>query len=250
MWAGAGAVSTVAGGGSRGFLDGADHLAKFSWPYGIASSPDHSTLYVADSGNACLRVIELESGGPTSAPSVDGKRARLRHVVEQSETVPCSLLLNPRVTDLEPMLRRCFGGVVVKGWRQGIVQRCRLSVRRRCSDGCRPLAVATHAVLSVARRSRRAGDDPGGRSRARAGRRARGSRQVLMAVRRRGGAQRPRAVRRGLGQPLRAPGGCRHRHGHHAGRRRNRWLPRRAGGHRCVAQQRLSHTPQLRLRRR
>ena len=59
-------MRTVAGGGSRGFLDGADHIAKFSWPYGIASSQNHRTLYVADSGNACLRSIDLDSGSCTS----------------------------------------------------------------------------------------------------------------------------------------------------------------------------------------
>jgi sugar lactone lactonase YvrE len=56
----AGVVSTFAGvAGTGGFLDGATGSAQFNSPLGIAIAPD-GTIYVADSGNHCIRVI---SGG-------------------------------------------------------------------------------------------------------------------------------------------------------------------------------------------
>lgn len=55
-------MATVAGGGSRGLLDGEADKAKFAWPYGVALSPDEGTLYVADSANACVRAVTLRTG--------------------------------------------------------------------------------------------------------------------------------------------------------------------------------------------
>ena len=58
-----GAVSTFAGvAGAGGFLDGATGSALFSSPLGIAVTPN-GTVYVADSGNHCIRKI---SGGTVS----------------------------------------------------------------------------------------------------------------------------------------------------------------------------------------
>jgi len=42
--------------------DGPSTAAKFSWPYGVAISPNGATLFVADSGNDCVRAVSLESG--------------------------------------------------------------------------------------------------------------------------------------------------------------------------------------------
>ncbi|KAK3285925.1 hypothetical protein CYMTET_6486 [Cymbomonas tetramitiformis] len=56
-----GSISTVAG-GSRGFQNGAASSARFSWPYGVAVSPDGKKLYVADSGNDCIRSVQLQTG--------------------------------------------------------------------------------------------------------------------------------------------------------------------------------------------
>jgi len=59
----AGVVSTFAGiAGSSGFADGAAGGAQFNSPLGIAVAPD-GTIYIADSGNHCIRVI---SGGVVS----------------------------------------------------------------------------------------------------------------------------------------------------------------------------------------
>eukprot|EP00959_Pyramimonas_sp_CCMP1952_P273630 5719488-Pyramimonas_sp.AAC.1 len=61
VWTCTGTITTVAG-GDRGLQDGPTESAKFSWPYGGALSPDATTLYVADSGNDCVRAVSLTSG--------------------------------------------------------------------------------------------------------------------------------------------------------------------------------------------
>jgi DNA-binding beta-propeller fold protein YncE len=57
----AGTITTVSG-GIRGLQDGSTEGAKFSWPYGVALAPDANTLYVADSGNDCVRAVSLSEG--------------------------------------------------------------------------------------------------------------------------------------------------------------------------------------------
>lgn len=51
-----GQVSTIAGAGRTGFLDGASGSAQFDTPSSIATLPDQSLL-VADTGNNCIRKI-------------------------------------------------------------------------------------------------------------------------------------------------------------------------------------------------
>ena len=54
-------VSTFAGvAGTSGFLDGATGSAQFNSPLGIAVAPN-GTVYVADSGNHCIRAIAASS---------------------------------------------------------------------------------------------------------------------------------------------------------------------------------------------
>lgn len=48
------------GSGMPGFKDGSFETAEFRSPQGMALSPDGCTLFVADSGNHALRVIDLE----------------------------------------------------------------------------------------------------------------------------------------------------------------------------------------------
>jgi sugar lactone lactonase YvrE len=52
-----GYVSTVAGTGSRGFMDGRGREAMFDWPNGVAVD-SIGNIYVADVGNNCIRKIE------------------------------------------------------------------------------------------------------------------------------------------------------------------------------------------------
>jgi sugar lactone lactonase YvrE len=71
-------VSTFAGvAGAGGFLDGAAGAALFSSPLGIAVAPD-GTVYVADSGNHCVRkiaggVVSTFAGFPRVWGSVDAR---------------------------------------------------------------------------------------------------------------------------------------------------------------------------------
>ncbi|MCL2400163.1 MAG: hypothetical protein FWC91_10555, partial [Defluviitaleaceae bacterium] len=54
-----GMVTTVAGSSGRaGYANGSAHRARFNSPMGIAVSPDGQTIYVADTGNHAIRVIE------------------------------------------------------------------------------------------------------------------------------------------------------------------------------------------------
>lgn len=52
----AGVVTTLAGSGSAGFADGQGVAAEFASPTGVAVSAD-GTVYVADTGNNCIRQI-------------------------------------------------------------------------------------------------------------------------------------------------------------------------------------------------
>jgi sugar lactone lactonase YvrE len=73
----AGAVSTFAGvAGSSGFLAGAAGGAQFNSPLGIAIAPN-GTIYIADSGNHCIRtisggVVSTFAGSPGIWGSADG----------------------------------------------------------------------------------------------------------------------------------------------------------------------------------
>jgi hypothetical protein len=55
----AGMVSTLAGSGSRGYKDGDPSTAQFDEPMGLAVDAA-GDVYVADSGNNCIRVISQE----------------------------------------------------------------------------------------------------------------------------------------------------------------------------------------------
>ncbi|NCB62107.1 MAG: hypothetical protein EOM52_00585 [Clostridia bacterium] len=52
-----GMVKTLAGDGTEGYRDGAAAEARFSMPLGLALGSD-GTLYIADSGNGCIRAMD------------------------------------------------------------------------------------------------------------------------------------------------------------------------------------------------
>ena len=54
-------VTTVAG-GTAGYTDGALASARFNHPYGLAVSADGTKIYVADTGNNTIRLIDLNAG--------------------------------------------------------------------------------------------------------------------------------------------------------------------------------------------
>lgn len=65
-------VSTFAGDGTEGLLDGSKEIARFRWPGGMAFDKD-GNMYVADNGNFCIR--KITRGGEVikfSGTGVDG----------------------------------------------------------------------------------------------------------------------------------------------------------------------------------
>lgn len=60
------AVTTLAGATAPGFNDGALASARFNQPQGLALSPGGDKLYVADSGNNAIRVVDLVGGVVTT----------------------------------------------------------------------------------------------------------------------------------------------------------------------------------------
>jgi len=74
-----GTVTTLAGTppaantvGTPGFANGTGAAAKFSFPSGLAVSPDNSTLYVADYGNDVIRAIDIASQAVTTFAGTAG----------------------------------------------------------------------------------------------------------------------------------------------------------------------------------
>ena len=55
-------ISTIAGNGRSGRMDGIGKEVEFDQPYGIIISRDGKELFVADDGNACIRKISLVDG--------------------------------------------------------------------------------------------------------------------------------------------------------------------------------------------
>jgi len=59
-------VSTLAGTDAAGFADGPLPSARFNNPFGILASPDGTKLYVADTGNNAIRLVDLTAGTVTT----------------------------------------------------------------------------------------------------------------------------------------------------------------------------------------
>ena len=71
----AGAIKTLAGSGSRGYQDGGPAVARFSWPYGVSVAPDGEVVYVADSGNDCIRLARPATRGAHPAALLAARAA-------------------------------------------------------------------------------------------------------------------------------------------------------------------------------
>lgn len=52
--------STLAGTGSPGLVDGSFELAQFSEPSGVCMSQEGNALYVADTNNHAIRILDLK----------------------------------------------------------------------------------------------------------------------------------------------------------------------------------------------
>ena len=59
-------VTTVAGTNASGYQDGTVSQARFNHPFGVLASPDGTKLYVADTGNNAIRLIDLNAGTVTT----------------------------------------------------------------------------------------------------------------------------------------------------------------------------------------
>lgn len=55
-------VTTIAGTNASGYADGTFAQARFNHPFGILASPDGTKLYVADTGNNAIRLVDLTAG--------------------------------------------------------------------------------------------------------------------------------------------------------------------------------------------
>ena len=64
-------VSTIAGTGKKGYVDGAALKARFNWPTGVAVAPD-GTVFVADYSNKLLREISVKGQVSTFAGDLRG----------------------------------------------------------------------------------------------------------------------------------------------------------------------------------
>lgn len=69
-------VSTIAGTGAAGYVDGVGTAAAFDQPTGLALSSDRSRLYIADLANRRVRTLDLASG---VVSTLAGSGASLAH---------------------------------------------------------------------------------------------------------------------------------------------------------------------------
>ncbi len=65
-------MTVLAGGSGPGYADGLGGAARFSAPRGIALSPDHTTLYIADANNDLIRRLDIASGVVTTLAGQPG----------------------------------------------------------------------------------------------------------------------------------------------------------------------------------
>lgn len=69
---GSGVARTFCGKGKPGFSDGVGASAEFWEPSGLAFSGDHKTIYVADTNNGAIRMIDVDSKRVSTLDVVEG----------------------------------------------------------------------------------------------------------------------------------------------------------------------------------
>jgi sugar lactone lactonase YvrE len=86
-----GVVSTVAGNGSAGYVDGPSSSAEFNGPIGVAVDP-HNNIYVADTYNDRIRKISAE-GVVTTVAGTEGPGYRDGPAATAQFDTPCSIVI-------------------------------------------------------------------------------------------------------------------------------------------------------------
>jgi sugar lactone lactonase YvrE len=104
----AGVVSTFAGNGTRGYMDGTGATAQFDYPNGVAVDST-GNVYVADSGNHCIRKINSAGMVSTFAGNgiqgfIDGPGQEARFISPQGMAVDSAG--NIYVTDYNNCIRK------------------------------------------------------------------------------------------------------------------------------------------------
>lgn len=128
-----GTATSLCGDGKPGFRDGIARAARFWEPAGLALAPDASSLFVADTNNAAVRVIDLATRAVATLKIIDPARAaeitergplvanRARATVSEVEgsVGPSSVLRFdihlPEATHFTPGATSLFQGSFVRG---------------------------------------------------------------------------------------------------------------------------------------
>jgi sugar lactone lactonase YvrE len=96
-----GTVSTYAGSGERGFVDGAAHIAKFASPIDVAVATS-GAVYVADTANEAIRRIGPDGAVSTVADMREGRFASYGLAVDPAGTLYVSDTLGHRIKTIKP----------------------------------------------------------------------------------------------------------------------------------------------------
>ena len=127
-------VTTLAGSGRYGLVDGLGESAQFNWPRGICKGPAGSLL-VADCGNKAIRRVTLEGSVTTVATLQDWAEGSPTHValgcndllyaavatqVTQQGHTPVWICISLVLVSLDGTVTHLAGNPLEQGWVDGV----------------------------------------------------------------------------------------------------------------------------------